>query len=166
MSDDEKVLSEMRMPVSYIDPRTGQQVGSSAPVMTLTKQEIEQYCGGKMCGNCTFFEPGHAVVEMARQRFMPKLVKELEWKPEHLGAAISSEAGLCGLRDDLLTSTFTKSCDAWREDRGRLKKRATPAEKAAWEEERRTMMRMHRERMARQHKKHLQQIGMLPPDDK
>jgi len=151
MSNDRRHL-----PVSYEDPINRQHVPGKG--FAVTAQEIKQYASGKICGNCAYFAPEHAVGEMVRTEFMPKLVKELEWKPEHLGAALTSESGLCEDRGDMLTATFTAACENWRETRGKLRRQSTSSELETLEAQRRTMLRLNRERMEKQRREHLKRI--------
>lgn len=125
---------------------------------TVSAEEIRRYADGKMCGNCAYFSPEHAITEMARTQFMPKLVKELEWKPEHLGAALTSESGLCGDRGDMITATFTVACENWRESRGKIRRAPTSSQLEAHGEQKRTMQRLHKERMEKQRREHLRRM--------
>lgn len=150
-----------RLPVIYREPSSGVESRSSADVFSISSEDVKRYGDGKICGNCRFFEPGHAQVEMVRTQFLPKLVQELEWKPEHIGAAITSEGGICGLtsgHDKTITATFTVACDGWREDNGRIKRRASPEERAQFARSTREMQRLSRERLAREREKQLRKI--------
>jgi len=152
----------MNIPVTYHDPVGGKSFGTSAPVLTVTAEDVKRIGCGKICGNCKNFEPGHVMAEMVRTEFLPKLVKELEWKPEHLGAAITDEAGLCGERPGLVTSTFSAAhnCDSWRENNGKMKRQTKDSEKQSWSEQRRAMLRMSRERLKKQRQEYLARVGL------
>lgn len=137
-----------RLPVVYNDPVGQKSVQGQG--FSISSEEIKRYADGKICGNCAHFSPEHGVGEMVRTQFMPKLVAELEWKPEHLGAAISSEGGLCMDRGDMLTATFTVACENWRESRGRIRRAPNSDQLEALGNQRRTMQRMNKERMEKQ----------------
>ena len=122
---------------------------------TVSAEEIKRYSGGKMCGNCAYFSPEHAITEMVGSQFMPKLVRELEWQPHHLGAALTSEGGLCEDRGDMITATFTVACENWRESRGKIRRAPTSSQLESHDAQKRTMQRLHKERIEKQRREHL-----------
>ena len=145
-----------RLPIAYEDPVGRKHVPGEGFV--ISAEEIKQFSDNRICGNCAHFSPEDAVGEMVRTSFMPKLVQELEWKPEHLGAALTSEGGLCTDRGDMLTATFTKACENWRESRGRLRRAPTSSQLESLHEQRRTMQRLNRERMEKQRAEHIRRV--------
>lgn len=135
MSDDrdfddmarERVQAPKELPATYVDPVSGRQFTKGAPVLGVTEDEIRRYgYGGQTCGECRFFEPGHAQAEMARTRFLQVLARDYEWNPTHAGMAPerSKEIGLCAASGDTATTAFCPACDQFRENRGKLKKEA------------------------------------------
>jgi hypothetical protein len=145
-----------RLPVVYGDGH-GQQVQGRG--LTISAEEVKRYADGKICGNCHYFSPEHGVGEMVRTQFMPKLVQELEWKPEHLGAAITSEGGLCTDRGDMLTATFTVACENWRESRGKLRRAPSSDQLEKLGNQKRTMQRLNKERMDKQRNEMLRKMN-------
>lgn len=120
-----------RLPVTYTNVQ-GQTVGGAA-VVSASEQDIRRFGhGGHVCAECRHFEPGHAIAEMARTRWMTQLVKEYGWKIEHAFPGITQERtheiGLCAAAGDTGTTAFAAACDQFTEARGRLKKEASPEE--------------------------------------
>lgn len=144
------------LPVTYQDPVGRKHVPGQG--FAVTAEEIKQYSSGKICGNCHYFSHEHAVNEMVRTQFMPRLVKELEWKPEHLGAALTSENGLCLDRGDMLTATFTAACENWRESRGTVRRVSKDSTIAEANEQKRTMQRLNRERQEKMRQERLRRL--------
>jgi len=121
-----------RLPVAYTDPSTGRTFSKSAPVCGVTEDEIRRFShGGQMCGECKFFERGHAQAEMARTNFVRTLVKDYEWNPNHAGLTreTADEVGLCAADGNMATAVFTPACDQFRHSKGRIKKEATREQK-------------------------------------
>lgn len=116
-----------KMPMAY-DNGAGERVEANADICSVTEADIRRFSsGGHVCGECRFFEQGHAMAEMARQNFVRELVKDYEWNPAHAGMTTekASEIGLCADAGDMATSKMTAACENFRENRGRIKKEAT-----------------------------------------
>ena len=139
MSDDlddftrERAQQPRRLPVTFSGG--GHAVAGSSPVVTATEQDIRKFGhGGHVCGECRFFEPGHAAAEMARTRFVSGLVKDYGWKVEHAFPGITqertAEIGLCAAAGDTGTTAFAAACDHFKDNAGALKREAKDDERA------------------------------------
>jgi hypothetical protein len=112
-----------RLPMSYSDPNTGQRVHGSLPVLQVSEDDIRRFgSGGHVCGECKHFEPGHAAAVMASTRFAPTLVKDYDWKLEHVFLSDVNEAGLCGDTGVTLTFTMHAQCPNFRPHNGKIKR--------------------------------------------
>ncbi len=68
----------------------------------------------RTCGGCKSFDLENGRKEIVRQRFGEVLVRELEWKLEHLGASVDA-IGLCGASGGEMAVTFVSgACDQFR----------------------------------------------------
>jgi hypothetical protein len=66
------------------------------------------------CGSCKFFDLENGRKEIVRQKFGEKVVKDYEWKLQHLGADPDA-IGLCGASGGEIATTFvSKACDQYR----------------------------------------------------
>lgn len=127
-----RAQASRHLPVTYVDKQSGRQFVKPTPLATITEDEVRRYGkGGHTCGECAHFERGHAQAEMARARFVRALVKDYEWNPRHAGLTQErvDEIGLCADAGDMATGVFMPACEHFREDRGRLKKQATPEQR-------------------------------------
>jgi len=125
------------------------------PIATVTEADVRRFAAnGRICGECRFFEPGHAQAELARQSFVPQLVRDYEWKIEHAFISPVNESGLCSQHDGLLTGVLHAACDAFRENNGKIKREAKPAETRRVREDFARAKRMQAERLAAWRAKH------------
>lgn len=137
-----------RLPHTYIDPNTGARVGGSLPVVTVSEADIRRYgSGGHTCGECKHFELGHGQAQMAAQQFMPKLVREYEWKLEHAFLSPSNEMGLCGNDDVTLTGVMHAACPNFRAHNGKIRREAKASELETLETNRHDAKRMQQRRI-------------------
>jgi len=89
---------------------------SQAQVIVPQGRELDLYADGsvKVCGNCKHFDLEKGRIEMIRQRFPERLVREQDWKLRHLGSKLD-ELGLCGMSGgSMVTSFVAKGCDQFK----------------------------------------------------
>ena len=108
------------LPVNWTDGETGK---THFQTRLATPDAHERMVFGspraQTCGNCKYFDLENGRVEILRQRFAEKLVREYEWKMKHLGAPPDA-IGLCGASaggggGDLMAVTFVSAaCDQFR----------------------------------------------------
>ena len=163
MSDREALDREMRarateqrhLPVVYRDGHSGVEMPGSMPVLTVTEDDIRRYgSGGHVCGECKHFEPGHVQAEMAASQFMPKLVRDMEWKLEHAFVSDLNEAGLCGDTGVTLTFTMHAACPNFRPHNGKIKRAVKENELAKVVEDRKQAQQMQEKRLRDWRAKH------------
>lgn len=157
MSDDREALDQemrqraqqqQRLRHTYIDPQSGARVGGSLPVVTVSEADIRRYgSGGHTCGECKHFELGHGQAQMAAQKFMPKLVREYEWKLEHAFLSPSNEMGLCGNDDVTLTGVLHAACEHFRAHNGKIKREVKASELETIEDSKHGAKRMQQRRI-------------------
>ena len=63
--------------------------------------------GGKVCGQCKYFDHSEGQKRIIRERFAEQLVLEYGWKLHHLGARIE-ELGICGAYEGGVTTSGTR----------------------------------------------------------
>lgn len=78
--------------------------------------------GGKVCGQCKYFDHSEGQKRMIRERFAEQLVIEHGWKLHHLGSSIE-QLGICGAyeagettsgtRIQLITGPLHAGCDQY-----------------------------------------------------
>ena len=101
----------------YNGPSRAKSAGSTSAIINPTADHLAAYANGEVqvCGHCRFFELEKGQQEMAKQRFAERLVREQEWKLQHLGAPMEM-MGLCGATNgDTATGFMTKACDQYRQ---------------------------------------------------
>jgi len=113
------------LPTTWIDGtnRKRRMQGPEAPVVMPSEDEVTRYgpvadafAELRVCGACRFFDHQGGREEIARQRFLERLVREEEWKLAHLGAP-PDDLGLCGQSNgELVTSKMAAAhtCDMFR----------------------------------------------------
>ena len=108
----------------------GNKVANSIPVNSVSEEEIRRYsqANGHVCGECRFFELGHAAAEMASTKMLQELAKDHEWKIDHAFVQGVNKAGLCAQHGSMATGVMHAACDAFRPSNGRLKRMAKPDE--------------------------------------
>jgi hypothetical protein len=144
----QRAAAAQRIPHSYVDPLTGARVGGSLPVVTVSEDDIRRYgSGGHTCGECKHFELGHGQAQMAAQEFMPKLVRDYEWKLQHAFLSPSNEMGLCGNDDITLTGVLHAACEHFRPHNGKIKREAKASELETIEKSRIGAQRMQQRRI-------------------
>lgn len=116
------------LPTTWIDgQRRGHRTpGPATPVMMPSEEEVSRYGPVaealeelRVCGACRFFDHQGGREEIMRQRFLERLVREEEWKLEHLGAP-PDDLGLCGQSNgEMVTSKMASAhnCDMFRRAR-------------------------------------------------
>ena len=78
-----------------------------------------------LCGACAYFERTHGQQQMEAQRFLERLVREQDWKVEHLCSPVN-HLGICGAADagtggdQMITGAMHMGCDQFRPDNGRF----------------------------------------------
>lgn len=114
-------IDENTVPVTW---KAGQhEAHGVSQVVAPTAAQVEAYRDGQAvtCAQCWYFDLKNGQVEMRRQHFAERLVREQEWKLHHLGAPLN-HVGLCGASGgQMATTTVTKACDQFRPRNGRLK---------------------------------------------
>lgn len=75
---------------------------------------------GRVCGTCRYFSHREGQKLIEAQRFLGTLVKEHQWKAQHLGAPPET-LGDCGMArsgskgdDTMLTGPLHVACDQWK----------------------------------------------------
>jgi len=88
-----------------------------------TVEERRMAASGNVCGECKYFELAEGQKQMEAQRFVERLVREQEWKVEHL-CSPTNALGLCGAADagtggdQTITGRMHMACDQFRQDQG------------------------------------------------
>lgn len=137
-----------RISHAYVDPQSGARIGGSLPVVTVTEADIRRYgSGGHTCGECKYFELGHGQAQIAQQQFMPKLVRDLEWKLDHAFLSPVNETGLCGNDDITLTGVMHAACPDFRPHNGKIKREVKASELETIEKDRIGAKRMQQRRI-------------------
>ena len=112
--------------------RNGVPTPGITAVATATENEIRRFSfGGHVCGECTYCERGHAQAEMARQKFLPSLVRDYEWKLDHAFTTGVDAAAICGASGGtvlLAAGAMTAACDQFRPANGRIQREAKTSE--------------------------------------
>lgn len=99
--------------------------GPTAKIVAPTDHDVATYAlsqVGAVCGSCKYFDLETGRAEIARQKFMERIVREEEWKTYHLGPV--DAFGLCGASGgEMACNVVTEACDQYRPKRrkGRLK---------------------------------------------
>jgi hypothetical protein len=125
----QRAAAPRQLPTPGIDATGNASMYGEAPVVVVTEEDIRRYgSGGHVCGECKHFELGHGQAAMAAQKFIPKLVREYEWKYEHFFLSPSNEMGLCGERGDTLTGVMHAACPHFTPHNGKLKREAKTSE--------------------------------------
>ena len=105
------------LPSTWKDGVSGREVGGKpVQIHAPTAEEIADFARphAVTCGSCKYFDLEEGRKEIVRQRFGEKLVREMEWKLEHLGADVDA-IGLCGASGGEMAVTFvSKACDQYR----------------------------------------------------
>lgn len=112
--------TQVGLPVQYVDDYVSPKrrlLGKRAPVVRgATAGDIQNYAQAptRVCGTCRHFQLERGRREIAKQRFLERLVLEEDWKLSHLGAP-ADHMGICGEKPTMATSTVTNasSCPAY-----------------------------------------------------
>lgn len=148
----QRAMQPQSLPTQYIDPVSGRQFGKTTPIASVTEEDIRRYAhGGNVCGECKYFEPGHAQAELARTKFVRSLVKDYDWNPEHAGmtAERAQEIGLCAADGSMATSAMCAACDQFRPNQGRIKREVNRDELRSVTQDMRAAKRDHAEKFAK-----------------
>lgn len=113
----------MSLPVEWVDGATGRGFqGRRAQIHQPSPSEIENFAvpPRNICGTCLHFDLKNGRREIVKQRFAERLVREDQWKLEHLGVPFD-KVGLCGQSNgELATTMVSPGCDNYRDRNGRI----------------------------------------------
>lgn len=105
------------LPSTWKDGQTGTtSAGAQVQVHAPSAEDISDFGSPRAmtCGPCKYFDLENGRKEIVRQRFGEKLVRDMEWKLQHLGADVDA-IGLCGASGGEMAVTFvSKACDQFR----------------------------------------------------
>lgn len=102
------------LPVQFVDDHTAptQRIqGKRAPIVAgATAKDVENFARTptRVCGTCRHFRLEEGRKEIAKQRFLERVVLEEKWKLQHLGAP-PDHLGICGQQPSMATSTVTNA---------------------------------------------------------
>lgn len=119
--------SDKKLPVYYESgdvPDAPRVMGGPAAIETPDGQAIQQYGGDgnayNVCGTCRYFDYKNGQIQIAKERFAERMVREMGWKLKHLGVPVE-QMGLCAAEGDKATTPVSRSCDQYRPKNGRIR---------------------------------------------
>ena len=101
----------------------GVDVRDTAQVVAPTAAEVDRFADARRitCASCTKFDLEAGQRQMAKEKFVARLVHEMSWKVKHLGAPPET-IGLCGeTNGERATSMHSAACQHYRPRRERVK---------------------------------------------
>jgi hypothetical protein len=102
------------LPVQFVDDHmmpTQRLFGKRAPIVAgATARDVENFARAptRVCGTCRHFQLQEGRKEIAKQRFLERIVLEDKWKMQHLGAP-PDHLGICGQKPSMATSTVSNA---------------------------------------------------------
>lgn len=139
---------QFHLPLVYRDAETGVQTSGAIPVNSVSEEEIRRYSqGGHVCGECKFFELGHAAAEMASTKMVQQLARDHEWKIDHAFTQGVNQAGLCSAAGAMATGVMHAACDQFRPHNGKIRKEASKDELQALSDEVRAARKLEAQRI-------------------
>jgi len=91
--------------------------GPRSDLVVPTPREVQSYgedIPRQVCGHCKYFDLEKGRVEIAKQRFLERVVRDEKWKLKHLGGPPDA-LGLCGASGgEKATFYVSKACDQFR----------------------------------------------------